>query len=745
MYPVSKRYKELMQAQIRETKSLARIYLGVFDATASADASLSFPAATFYSNPQNINGDADISFSYATFEHDYFRLDGTQRLIPDNTAALQAQGWISEAQSGADGVFSSPPQIVIDYSLPHTMAGLTLTFGTIAEDVPAQITVFSYLNGVQVNAQTVSSGLEPVYKGEFLLDDVDKVILQFDRTKAPFGRARLNHIEFGIGYSFQNNDIYKIDEKHTDAPVSTSLPTSSLSFDLRNTDNRFGLDGDTALVRFFAENQEVQIDYGINVDGAAEWVPSGRWYLSTWKVNGETASFSADDILTRLTKTTFEKGIYDWSWHGMYDLAQSVLEDAGVTNYYLDPYLRRTGTMAPIPITSHAAALQLIANRGMCRLFVNRQGLISIERLTIYPEFRLSQQTSVRHTYYSDLSSVLDGTTSDYATFEPDYFRLDGTMRLLPENDGSAIAGSGMTSIAQANAAGEFESTEALVWLVSTQDPANVYSVTFGFGGQVPAQIGITAYQDGKWLPWQYFSPTKNLDTFEVNFQHVTMVEAAITKAKKEEQRGHFSYFSANNISDFTISKNQIFQNPKAEMTTKLRAVTAQWVWRSYYPGNRVELVSTKVSTNQGWTRITHEIAKNPQVVVEDTTVSVESRHYAYVSYVRLTSPAEKEVELKIMGDKLAEINYPMSFDVSETGEDLPVENPLFDAENAIGVLQWMAQYYARREKYDLNMRGYPELSCGDYAYLWDGKDAQIIESKLTYNGAFNEEFTVRK
>lgn len=745
MYPVSQRYKELMQAQFRESQSLARIYLGVFDASASSDATLSYPAATAYSYPVNVNKDVDINISYATFEGHYFRLDGKQMLLPQSTAAFRPQGWVSAVQSNADGVFETPPQIMMDFSIPHTMVGLTLTFGTVEEDVPAQLTIISYLNGQKINEQTVSDGLEPVYKGEFLLEDVDGVILRFDRTKGPYGRARLNHIEFGIGYSFQGNDIIKITEKHTDSPVSTALPSSSLSFDLRNTDNRFGVDSDTALVRFFADNQKVQLDYGLNVDGTPEWVTGGRWTLATWKTNGETASFTAEDILTRLTKSTYEKSIYDFKWHQLDDLARAVLEDAGITDYYLDPYLNRTSTQAPLPITSHAAALQLIANRGRCRLFVDRDGRISIERLTIYPEFQIAQQSSTRYTYYSDPASVLNGTATDYATFEPEYFRLDGSMLLLPENDGQRVPDSGMTSTEQADDSGNFSAAGSLVWYVSTPDPTNIYSVTFGFAGQIPAQIGITAYKDGEWLPWQYFSPSSNRETFEVNFQHVTTLEAAITKARKGGQRGHFSCFSANNVSDFVISKNQIFKNPKSEMATKLKSVTSQWIWRSYYPGVRNELASTKMNTNQGWVKINHDIAKNPQVEIDDASVSVEAKHYAYVSYVKLTSATDKEVKITITGDKIAEIEHPIAFNVSETGEDLPVENPLFDAENSIEVLKWMASYYSRREKHEVSMRGYPERSCGDYAYLWDGSDVQITGTNLVYNGAFNEDFTIRK
>lgn len=745
MYPVSARYKELMRAQIRECTAHARIYIGVIDSTAAADATLQYSEAVGYSTPANVNADAGVTVSYLTFEPSRWRLDGAQQTLPDNTAALAVQGWISAAQSDADGVFANPPTIAISFSTTHSMAGLTLIFGDTIEDAPAQLTVLSYAEGTLLNTQVLTDVLTAaVCPAELLLSGVDKIVLRWDKTRAGAGRARLARLVFGIGYSYSDTDILQITERHTDAPVSTALPSSGLSFDLRN-DSRFNVDSETALVRFFADGQEVQVDYGVTVDGAIEWVPGGHWYLSSWSTTGDKASFTATDKIDQLTKTTYEHGTYDFSWHNAYDRAQEVLADAAIMECNLDPAIKSAQVMAPLPIQTHAVELQLLANRACARLTVDRKGRVVIEQQTLTPSLTAPAWASTdRYTLYSDPASVLTGSTP-YATLEPHYWRVDGSQKLLPEDTSSKIAGSGMTSKEIADSAGVFASKAALIWTANLATSTNVCRITMGFGGQTPAEVQLLAYCDGAWTTATVARPSADPYTVDVNYKHATKLEAIITKAQAAGQRGHFSAVSVSNILDVVLDGAQRFQSDdKAELATKLRAVTGAWTWRSYYPGSTEELVSTKLSTNSGWVRLEHGLAYNAAVVCTDTSVTVEATHYAYVSYVRLTSTTTKDVEIKITGYKMAEVQHPLSSTANDTGEDLAISNPLFDVINVQVVLDWMRSYYKRRVLRTIKTRGYPELDCGDYVYLDDGKAAQIIGTELSYTGAFNETFTLR-
>lgn len=735
-------YQQAMRADIREYPSLARIYLGVFDRTAAADASLSAGAAAPYASLANVGTSAGVTASYATFEPDYFRLDGAQLLLPDSPSLALPQGWISAAQggtvAGADGLSLSAV-----FGTPHSLAGLTLTFGPLAEEVPQSVTVLSYRAGALLNTQAVTPQ-SPVTQAELLLEDVDALTLHF--TPRPGGRARLAHIEFGLGYSFENRDILSLTDKHTDSPVSLELPSASLQFTLRDEDNRFAVDGNTALVRFLADGQPVQVDYGLQLPGGAEWVPGGKWLLSGWSTDAGAASFTAVTRLELLTKTTYEKGVFDYAWHSVYDLAADVLADAGLApdEYDIDPALKNAATMQPVPVLSHAAALQLLAMLGRARLFTARDGRVTLQRLTVHPAWQLlAPSAETRYTGYSDPASVLTGTGIPYATFEPDYFRLDGAQLLLPDG-ASTVAGSGMTGKAQAGANGALPAGGQLVWYVSTPDPADIYSITLDFGGQVPAQIGVNAYRDGAWLGWQYFAPEQNTQTFAVAYQHITALQVNITRLRQAGQRAHLAAFAADSIAGFVLDDRQPYKN-SAELTAKLRGVTALQAWRLRYPGVRVDVATTKLPCNSGWLRLEHELAYDPALTVPDG-VTAEAQHFAYVSYIRLTAPSDGEVEVTLTGEKLTDpITRQLLAAANGAGEDLEVDNPLLDSDRyAQPVLDWVRDYYARRVTRTLEARGFPEIECGDFIRLGSGAAVQVTGTELAYNGAFRETFTVR-
>ena len=190
-------------------------------------------------------------------------------------------------------------------------------------------------------------------------------------------------LAFGIGYLYADDMLQSLTEKHAGSPVSLEIPASGLQFSLKNEAGRFAVDGQTALQRFLAQGQQATVDYKVETAQAAQELPGGVWMLDTWKVDGATATFSLVDEMERLNKSTYETAAFDGQAHTLYALAQNVLNDAGLPpeRYYIDPALKDTSTPCPLPLVSHAAALQLIAGAGRARLYVSRQGVVTLERL----------------------------------------------------------------------------------------------------------------------------------------------------------------------------------------------------------------------------------------------------------------------------------------------------------------------------------------------------------------------------
>ena len=73
---------------------------------------------------------------------------------------------------------------------------------------------------------------------------------------------------------------------------------------------------------------------------------------------------------------------------------------------YFDNFLKNTVTHNPLPVTTHAECLQIIANAGRCTLSVDRQNRIHIQ-LAIRPIIEISSNGSL------DFSNLEDILTDD--------------------------------------------------------------------------------------------------------------------------------------------------------------------------------------------------------------------------------------------------------------------------------------------------------------------------------------------
>ena len=274
-----------------------------------------------------------------------------------------------------------------------------------------------------------------------------------------------------------------------------TLPSSSLTFSLYNEDGRFDVDSDTALQRFLADGQRCIVDYGIDTADGIEAIPGGRWQLSTWKVSGTNAQFTMEDALAKINKTTYETSVYDATVRSLYALAQAVFADAGLTaaEYYIDPYLANVETSAPLPVKTHAQCLQLIAHAGRCRLYVDRDSVITLERLISDLEPVASSTTD--QTDYSVAGTAVQDGNVTYATFEPSFLRVDGTQTIIP-SDGSYVD-AGWTALTPSDAEGVFTANELIL---TYDDPTNVFGVEVDWGTYPPpAKVRMSCRVDGVW------------------------------------------------------------------------------------------------------------------------------------------------------------------------------------------------------------------------------------------------------
>lgn len=752
MYPVSDAYAKAMHQPVRQCRTQAKIHLGLFDAMAERQAAVTLPEAVSICDPDQLLEGATTATEYASFETDRFRLDGKLLLIPAREEELEREmGYVSSELSGETGQFTAQT-LTISFTEPHSIGALTLTFGSIPEDIPEQITVEGWSGGVLQDSRSFAE-LAQVSFLDVLLTDVDKLVLRYDLAQRPGRRARLQRIVFGRGYTFGDDDIIAVNLRHTGSLASTSLPCEKLSFTLKDIDGRFSVGSKGTLIPFLQEGQSVRVEFFIDNGWYWEQIPAGEWELSSWDSDGQQAAFSAETPLSRLTSTIYEKGVFDGAAHAADDLAVAVLQDAGVSAFYVDPAMNVARVTAPLPLQSHAACLQLLANRSRAMLYTNRLAGVCLRRSSLTPELLVMAAVSAgQAAWYSDPASIMhEQPAAVYATFEPDFFRLDGSQRLLPDDavsTGQVVEGSGLTGFYPAGSDGWWdyateEKRRTLCPYIYSETPFDVYSVTIDFGGQIPARISIGT-SEGKGTVWQTFYPRAEIETFRVRLQHVRDVQIRFEQAGREGQRGHISRVWLHNLCEFVLDKEQIFGKPEGRMLARLRNVTGVWSDVLQDAETRTELFSGTMTVNSGWVRIEHDLLLDPQVSCSPSSVTAEAVHYAYVSYIRLIG-SEQSADVSVTGAKVFRNAHTMVSGSGVSGEDLPVENPLFDSGDAATVLDWIREHHEKRIQFQVSCKGFPELDCGDYITLWDGGIAQITENQLSYNGAFNQKLTLRR
>ena len=758
MYPVSAAYRHAMRRQVRD-QGYVRLQFGIFDASAPGDAAVTVPPGTWYSDVSVLDGgESPVRVSYATFEWDRMRLDGTQRLLPESGAELAAQGFVSAALCGADGVFASPPVVSVAFGTVHSMAGLTLDFG---DCVPAQITVRAYTAGALADTFVVTDALEPYYRGEFLLEDVDALEISFDRMRAPYTRARLNELRYGVGYTFGNDEIIELAEKHTASPLSLSLPTASLSFTLYNEEGRFSVEGGTALQRFLAEGQDVALSYGQTLeDGRVEWVPTHPWYLDSWKVDGIRASFTAFALFERMGKTTYEKSVFGDGGKTPYvqgrEELEKVLADAGGYSYRLGKSVTRW--MLPLPVATHAEAVQLLANSNLAALSEARDGAIvtkapgagiTLAPLTFSAPAHLSEQAA----FSSDALTGAPG--AEYATFEQDFMRLDGTQRMIPDSGGYLPGEWVWEDVADASGAFPEGKTAAFGYIgrdanniEETDNCAGGVTVTFG-PGPLPEKIYVYSRRAGEaWTQPQEYTPSAHTETFE--FPAVPACSWQITFGKcAPNRRARLLTWRLNGVD----MGAEAYGDPKYEMKPLLKDITAYVPLVSYFStaasdAQRREIYSGKLPSDGQWNRIEHDLAISPQLRTDDAGVTAEARHYGYVSYVKFTASTVHDVEFSIWSNGYNLTTLERRLDANPRGETFDWENPVLvhwvDA-NWPGFLNQIREYYAARVVTTLETRGDPQYDVLDVLPLEDGTWGVVESIETRFSGAFRGTMTIRK
>lgn len=737
MQKVSKAYKKSMKAPLRE-RGYIMLSFGVVNQEAQAKAEVSDGDFTYYSNEDNLFKEHDDSLVYATLEENFTRVDGSMYFLPrESPSAL----YLDTGLVGKDLVSEAQYEVTIDLNIKATdFRGITINFG---ENYP---TDFDFVTD---KGQVVEfrGNDQAVFSTEEVLESVTTLTLVIYRMKNPQSRLRIYSFRFGYGLIYENDSVLSSSLESYVSPIGSDIPQINFTVTLKNYDKYFNVDNPKSAINFLETGQEMEIFYGYQLPdgGGIEWVRGNHLLCSEWESDDYTATIRCQDVF-RTMDSEYYKGMYVGTGKSYYDLALEVLQDAGQTDYYIDPRLKNLYSKNPLPRVQHKEALQIIANACRCTLSQTRYGTIQIKSNFI-PEAAAS---SNGETDYSNVKNILNtDTKSEYATLATNYTTVDGKMYFLPRTASARTLNTGFVSNEQSDGEGKF-TTNPIVTIV--QEAACMYhGVKFTFGNALPSGIVIRTYNNGDLVTeYEVEEEMERVLVILYDFDDFDTMQIEFTGTAEPYNRIVLNNFAFGDVTDFTMERMDMTSSPKAIKQELVKEVIVPCY--SYQQGTSEEtLVSEEITVTAGdvETFFVGEPSYNFRATLNEGSSGVTITDWGNY-YVTLKFSQTGTFRLEVLGYRYKIVERYATKSLNLRGKTVKWENPMIsDMEMAQDLADWLGDYYSAGIEYEYSTRGNPEIDANDIVYqeneFHDGMKVNIYRITINFNQAFSGKVTARR
>lgn len=738
MQKVSKAYSESMKSPLRE-RAYIMVSFGVVNQEIQRNATLEQGDFAYYANTKNIFAEKTDIPVYATLEEDFTKVDGTMYFLPRKKASnfyissgIVSDKLLSEAQF----------EITIHLNtLPTDFKGITIDFG---EDYPVSFDM------VSSTGQTVEirDNTQSLFTSEEVLANTTEIKLVFYQMKNPNSRVRIYYIQFGYGLTYSNEDVISSTLDSYVSPIGADVPTVDFEVQLKNYDRYFNVDNPKSAINFLETGQPMEVYYGYQLPDTdeIEWIKGNTLQCSEWESDDKTATIRCQDVF-RTMDSMYYKGKYSASGKSYYDLAVEILQDAGVTDYYIDPRLKTLYTKNPVPRVQHKEALQIIANACRCVLSQTRSGEIQIKSAYV------SEATATADTQapYSQVANILNGEAKDeYAALSGNYTTADGSMYFLPRTLGIDIKNTGFVSAELSGEDGAFTSNPKVT--LTREIACTTYGLTFQFGAAVPVEFIVRTYNNGTVVTERTVTAeeigTKTIlsDRFE-DFD--TMV-LEFTKTAEPYSRIVLNNVTFGDETDFTMTRTDMTCSPKAIKQELVKDVVVPcYVYQSGEKEETIVSEEVTVEANDTETFYMDVPYYNLRATLDEKTTGITITEWGNY-YVTVQFTKAGTYQLEIFGYQYSVIEKNATKTLHLRGKTVTWENPLIsDSAMAKDLAAWLGDYYQSGIEYEYTTRGNPELDVDDIIRqendFKDNMQVNVYRQTLYFNGSFSGKVTARR
>lgn len=737
MQKVSKAYKESMKSSLRE-RAYIMISFGLVNQEAQAKATVDNGSYAYYSNKDNIFGEHIDDTVYATLEEEFTKVDGSMFFLPRATeggryydTGIVSDKLISEARCE---VIISLNTIATDFK------GLTINFG---ENYPVDFDI------VGSTGQTIEfrGNTKSKWSTEEVLENTTYIKLVFYKMKNPQSRLRIYSIMFGYGLVYYNDSVMSSALDSYVSPIGADVPQFDFSVTLKNYDHYFNVDNPNSAINYLETGQEMDIMYGYQTPGSdtIEWIQGNHLWCSEWESDDNTATIRCQDIFRNMDGE-YVKGLYSAADKSYYALAEEILKDAGISEYYIDPRLKKLYSNNPIPRVKYKEALQIIANACRCVLTQSRDGKVQIKSNFI-PSASIA--TNGEETYSNAANVLTDTPKVEYATLAGNYTPTDGTMFFLPRN-GKAALTTGYVSKEISGANGTF--TKNPVVTITMEAIRAYYGLKLVFGTALPAAFTIRTYKGGEPVN-EYPVEKDEINTTSIilrDFDDFDVMKIEFTKTAEPYNRIVLNYFSLSDVVDFTMNRRDMTSSPKAIKQELIKEVIVPCY--TYQENNREEnLVYEDIDVVAGEVETYYIQDPSYGYKVKLDEIEGKATVVAWSNYfVTIKFNVTGSFKLEVQGYRYKIVEKYATVSLNARGKTVKWKNPLISNTTMANELAaWLADYYTAGIEYEYDTRGNPELDATDIVYqeneFHDGMRVNIYRHTVNFKQAFSGRVTARR
>ena len=737
MQKVSKAYKESMKSSLRE-RAYIMISFGLVNQEAQAKATVDNGSYAYYSNKDNIFGEHIDDTVYATLEEEFTKVDGSMFFLPRATeggryydTGIVSDKLISEARC----------EVIISLNIIATdFKGLTINFG---ENYPVDFDI------VGSTGQTIEfrGNTKSKWSTEEVLENTTYIKLVFYKMKNPQSRLRIYSIMFGYGLVYYNDSVMSSALDSYVSPIGADVPQFDFSVTLKNYDHYFNVDNPNSAINYLETGQEMDIMYGYQTPGSdtIEWIQGNHLWCSEWESDDNTATIRCQDIFRNMDGE-YVKGLYSAAGKSYYALAEEILKDAGISEYYIDPRLKKLYSNNPIPRVKYKEALQIIANACRCVLTQSRDGKVQIKS-NFMPSASIA--TNGEETYSNAANVLTDTPKVEYATLAGNYTPTDGTMFFLPRN-GKAALTTGYVSKEISGANGTF--TKNPVVTITMEAIRAYYGLKLVFGTALPAAFTIRTYKGGEPVN-EYPVEKDEINTTSIilrDFDDFDVMKIEFTKTAEPYNRIVLNYFSLSDVVDFTMNRRDMTSSPKAIKQELIKEVIVPCY--TYQENNREEnLVYEDIDVVAGEVETYYIQDPSYGYKVKLDEVEGKATIVAWSNYfVTIKFNVTGSFKLEVQGYRYKIVEKYVTVSLNARGKTVKWKNPLISNTTMANELAaWLADYYTAGIEYEYDTRGNPELDATDIVYqeneFHDGMRVNIYRHTVNFKQAFSGRVTARR